>query len=34
VVEFVSDALEFRGVFVAQFEDGDGNRLQIREGRS
>ncbi|MFL5828936.1 MAG: VOC family protein [Solirubrobacteraceae bacterium] len=32
-VEFVSDLLEFRGVYVAQFQDPDGNRLQIREGR-
>jgi predicted enzyme related to lactoylglutathione lyase len=32
-VAFVSDLLEFRGVYVAQFQDPDGNRLQIREGR-
>jgi predicted enzyme related to lactoylglutathione lyase len=32
-VEFVSDVLEFPWGFVAQFEDPDGNRLQIREGR-
>jgi catechol 2,3-dioxygenase-like lactoylglutathione lyase family enzyme len=32
-VEFVSDVLEFRGIYVAQFQDPDGNRLQIREGR-
>jgi predicted enzyme related to lactoylglutathione lyase len=32
-VEFVSDVLDFRGVYVAQFQDPDGNRLQIREGR-
>jgi predicted enzyme related to lactoylglutathione lyase len=32
-VEFVSDVLEFRGVYVAQFQDPDGNLLQIREGR-
>jgi len=31
-VEFVSDVTEFRGVSVAQFEDPDGNRLQIRQG--
>jgi predicted enzyme related to lactoylglutathione lyase len=32
-VEFVSDVLEFPWGYVAQFEDPDGNRLQIREGR-
>ena len=32
-VEFVSDVIEFRGIHVAQFQDPDGNRLQIREGR-
>jgi predicted enzyme related to lactoylglutathione lyase len=32
-VEFVSDVLEFQGIYVAQFQDPDGNRLQIREGR-
>ena len=32
-VEFVSDVLEFPWGSVAQFEDPDGNRLQIREGR-
>jgi predicted enzyme related to lactoylglutathione lyase len=32
-VEFASDVLEFRGGYVAQFQDPDGNRLQIREGR-
>jgi predicted enzyme related to lactoylglutathione lyase len=32
-VEFVSDVLEFPWGFVAQFQDPDGNRLQIREGR-
>jgi predicted enzyme related to lactoylglutathione lyase len=32
-VEFVSDVIEFREVYVAQFEDPDGNLLQIREGR-
>jgi predicted enzyme related to lactoylglutathione lyase len=31
-VEFVSDVIEFRGVYVAQFKDPDGNLLQIREG--
>jgi uncharacterized glyoxalase superfamily protein PhnB len=31
-VEFVSDVLEFPWG-VAQFQDRDGNRLQIREGR-
>jgi len=32
-VKFVSDVLEFPWGSVAQFEDPDGNRLQIREGR-
>ena len=32
-VEFASDVLEFPWGYVAQFEDPDGNRLQIREGR-
>jgi predicted enzyme related to lactoylglutathione lyase len=32
-VEFVSDVLEFPWGAVAQFQDPDGNRLQIREGR-
>ena len=32
-VQFVSDLIEFRGVYVAQFEDPDGNLLQVREGR-
>ena len=32
-VEFVSDVLEFPWGYVAQFQDPDGNRLQIREGR-
>jgi catechol 2,3-dioxygenase-like lactoylglutathione lyase family enzyme len=32
-VEFVTDVLEFRGIYVAQFLDPDGNRLQIRQGR-
>jgi predicted enzyme related to lactoylglutathione lyase len=30
---FVSDVLEFPWGCVAQFQDPDGNRLQIREGR-
>src|SRR5262249_42031019 len=32
-VEFVSDVLEFPWGYVAQFEDPDGNLLQVREGR-
>jgi predicted enzyme related to lactoylglutathione lyase len=32
-VAFASDVLEFPWGFVAQFEDPDGNRLQIRQGR-
>jgi catechol 2,3-dioxygenase-like lactoylglutathione lyase family enzyme len=32
-VEFVSDVIEFRGIYVAQFEDPDGNLLQIRAVR-
>ena len=32
-VDFVSDVLEFPWGSVAQFQDPDGNRLQIREGR-
>ena len=32
-VEFVSDVLEFPWGSVAQFQDPDGNRLQVREGR-
>jgi predicted enzyme related to lactoylglutathione lyase len=32
-VEFISDVLEFPWGYVAQFQDPDGNRLQIREGR-
>lgn len=32
-VEFVSDVLEYPWGSVAQFEDPDGNRLQVREGR-
>ena len=31
-VEFVSDVIEFWGVYVAQFQDPDGNLLQIRQG--
>jgi predicted enzyme related to lactoylglutathione lyase len=33
-VEFLSDVLEFPWGSVAQFQDPDGNRLQLREGRS
>jgi predicted enzyme related to lactoylglutathione lyase len=32
-VEFVSDVLEFPWGLVAQFQDPDGNLLQLREGR-
>ena len=32
-VEFVSDVLEFPWGYVAQFQDPDGNRLQVRQGR-
>jgi predicted enzyme related to lactoylglutathione lyase len=32
-VEFETDVLEFPWGYVALFEDPDGNRLQIREGR-
>ena len=32
-VVFVSDVLEFPWGSVAQFQDPDGNLLQIREGR-
>jgi predicted enzyme related to lactoylglutathione lyase len=32
-VEFVSDVLEFPWDYVAQFQDPDGNRLQLRDGR-
>jgi predicted enzyme related to lactoylglutathione lyase len=32
-VEFQTDVLEFPWGYVAQFDDPDGNRLQIREGR-
>ena len=32
-VEFASDVLEFPWGYVAQFQEPDGNRLQIREGR-
>jgi predicted enzyme related to lactoylglutathione lyase len=32
-VKFLTDVLEFPWGSVAQFEDPDGNRLQLREGR-
>jgi predicted enzyme related to lactoylglutathione lyase len=32
-VHFLTDVLEFPWGYVAQFEDPDGNRLQLREGR-
>ena len=32
-VEFETDVLEYPWGYVALFEDPDGNRLQIREGR-
>jgi len=32
-VKFATDVLEFPWGYVAQFEDPDGNRLQLREGR-
>lgn len=32
-VEFVSDVFELPWGSVAQFQDPDGNRLQLREGR-
>jgi predicted enzyme related to lactoylglutathione lyase len=32
-VNFVTDVLEFPWGYVAQFDDPDGNRLQLREGR-
>jgi predicted enzyme related to lactoylglutathione lyase len=32
-VEFETDVLEFPWGYVAQFDDPDGNRLQIRQGR-
>jgi predicted enzyme related to lactoylglutathione lyase len=32
-VKFETDVLEFPWGYVAQFEDPDGNRLQLREGR-
>jgi predicted enzyme related to lactoylglutathione lyase len=32
-VQFVSDVLEFPWGSVAQFQDPDGNLLQVREGR-
>ena len=31
--QFVSAVLEFPWGYIAQFQDPDGNRLQIREGR-
>ena len=33
-VEFVSDVIEFRGLYLAQFRDPDGNLLQLREAIS
>jgi predicted enzyme related to lactoylglutathione lyase len=32
-VKFKTDVLEFPWGYVAQFEDPDGNRLQLRQGR-
>jgi predicted enzyme related to lactoylglutathione lyase len=32
-VEFEGDVLEFPWGYVARFQDPDGNRLQLREGR-
>jgi predicted enzyme related to lactoylglutathione lyase len=32
-VEFASDVLEFPWGYVAQFQDPDGNRLQLGKGR-
>ena len=32
-VDFVSDVLEFPWGYVAQFQDPDGNILQLRQGR-
>jgi predicted enzyme related to lactoylglutathione lyase len=32
-VNFATDVLEFPWGYVAQFDDPDGNRLQLREGR-
>jgi predicted enzyme related to lactoylglutathione lyase len=32
-VEFVSDVIEFRGLYIARFTDLDGNLLQLREAR-
>jgi predicted enzyme related to lactoylglutathione lyase len=32
-VHFVTEVLEFPWGYVAQFEDPDGNLLQLREGR-
>src|SRR6476660_9713854 len=31
-VEFVSDVLEFPWGYIAQFQDPDGNLLQVRQG--
>jgi predicted enzyme related to lactoylglutathione lyase len=33
-VQFETDVLEFPWGYVAAFQDPDGNRLQLREGRS
>ncbi len=33
-VQFATDVLEFPRGYVASFEDPDGNRLQLREGRA
>jgi predicted enzyme related to lactoylglutathione lyase len=33
-VQFATDVLEFPWGYVAAFEDPDGNRLQLREGRA
>jgi predicted enzyme related to lactoylglutathione lyase len=33
-VKFDSEVLEFPWGYIAQFEDPDGNRLQLREGRA
>ena len=32
-VKFETDVLEFPWGYIAQFDDPDGNRLQLREGR-
>ena len=32
-VTFLTDVIEFPWGYVAQFQDPDGNRLQLREGR-